>query len=189
MNNNFTLKEVVIVVSLVILLLVLLFSMVQIKTGEKASIVSCTSNLMQIGLALRMYEEDGNKIYPTREGRKGFEMLRSGGYLENTRMYTCPATNDDIPTGTDLSSASVSYMYVPGLKSKDPMEIPVARDNEFRDGVHMYYSIGIRFTNVSLMNTRSSMRRCGNVLFVDGHASHCYESEWSEIIIKNNFTY
>ena len=148
------------------------------------------SNLKQISLAIRMYSQENDGFFPDREGRSGFEMLRSGGYLEWCTMYTCPATTDKIPDGTNLETAQVSYMYVPGLKDSSPPDTPVARDKL----PHKNYkigSVGIRFTRITLIDGLHlyPYYQYGSVLFVDGHVEECRKERWEEIIKKNNFTY
>jgi len=66
---------------------------------EKARRINCTNNLKQLGLAIRMYSQEYAERFPSSTGRAGLEMLRSGGYLTNAKMYTCPSTTDTIVDG------------------------------------------------------------------------------------------
>ncbi|OGV38483.1 MAG: hypothetical protein A2X48_00515 [Lentisphaerae bacterium GWF2_49_21] len=170
-------------------LIILAVCMVQINGGDHIRLITCTSNLKQIGLALKMYAEANNTYFPNKPGRQGFEMLRAGGYLENVKMYTCPGEDDCIPDGTDLSTASVSYMYVPGLKMTDPPTTAIARDKEFRHASYLIYNIQIRFTDIGIRRVNLFPIRHGNVLYLDGSAIETRNHEWAEIISKNNFTY
>jgi hypothetical protein len=140
-----------------------------------------------------MYAEDNNGFFPNKPGRVGFEMLRSGGYLECVTNYTCPESDDNIRDGADLSSSSVSYMYVPGMKLSDPPNTLLARDKEFRHVSYTTFFIHIRFTQI-MTHVNFFPVKYGNVLYIDSdikgvRVKKVREPEWSEIISKNNFTY
>ena len=189
--QKFNLKKAITIFAVVILLISLLELRPPMR-ATKVKMINCRNNLKQIGLALYMYAQDNGGFFPDREGRSGFEMLRSGGYLENSKMYFCPSTTDWVRDGTDLTTAPVSYMYVAGLKQSSSYDTPVARDNEFRhnDMGYKIGSVGIRFTKITLIpGLISYPYQYGNVLFVDGHVEECSKERWEEIIKKNNFTY
>jgi prepilin-type processing-associated H-X9-DG protein len=69
---------------------------------HKAWTVSCTSNLHQIGLGMRMFADDNNEFYPESGGYIQWGAIDSGGsgkaswmeqifsYMGNTNVYRCP---------------------------------------------------------------------------------------------------
>ncbi len=59
----FTLIELLVVIAIITLLAALLFPVFATARG-KAKEISCVSNLRQIGLAIRMYAQDHDELYP-----------------------------------------------------------------------------------------------------------------------------
>ena len=152
---NFTLIELIIVVLILGLTIFLLLPMIRPAREKTKCGSSCTSNLKQIGLAVRMYSQEYKEEFPPLPGRSGFEMLRSGGYLENVKMYTCPSTTDTITDNYDLRSSSVSYKYACGMNESTSVDSGLAID---RASNHTKY---------------------GNILFVDGHVAGFAGATWS----------
>jgi len=129
---------------------------------EKVRRISCCSNLKQIGLAIRMYAQDYNGEFPDRNGAAGLEMLRSMGYLENTRMYTCPSTTDTINEGCEITDANCSYVYRAGLNEKSSVDSGVCWDKP------------------------NDHTKFGNILFADGHVQGFAGSTW-QLNAKANY--
>ena len=73
------------------------------SSRERSHPRGCTSNLKQIGLALHMYSLDYNEKFPKKKDVAVPEMLRSSGYLDNAKMYTCPYTTDSIENGYGIT--------------------------------------------------------------------------------------
>lgn len=121
----------------------------------------CNSNLKQIGLALRMYAQDNNGFYPPYDNAKGLEMLRSGSYLENTKMYYCPSNisiADNILDRSEITEDSCSYAYRGGMKEDSPKNVTLAWDK------------------------RNNHKKFGNILYADGHVSGYAGTDWRKEI-------
>jgi prepilin-type processing-associated H-X9-DG protein len=128
------------------------------KRMEKTRRISCSSNLKQIGLALRCYAGDNKKFFPS----QGFEQLRINDYLTDYGVYRCPSCYSHTPKGKDnekITDKIVSYVYQNGLKLKNNIiniKTPIAWDKPEN---HENY---------------------GNVLFVDGHVKSFKGEDWME---------
>jgi hypothetical protein len=109
--------------------------------------ISCASNLKSIGLAMRMYAADWGGSFPPPDGAAGLELLRAQGYLENHKMFVCPATTTIGQEGLALNEEHIDYAYRGGLTEDAPADTPLAWD---KPDNHRHY---------------------GNVLSVDGHVT------------------
>ena len=150
------------------LLLALVFCLPWMSVSrEKCRRISCASNLKSLGLALRMYASDWNEQFPLLDGAAGLELLRSQGYCENHKMYTCPSTKTICGQGyeTSLAEDAVDYVYWGGYTEADDVAIPVMFD---KPGNHREY---------------------GNALFIDGHVSGFYGKDWEAIQAEANAWY
>ena len=130
------------------------------QAREKARRISCVSNLKGIGLAIRMYSQENKEQFPDKNGAEGWEMLRSGGYLENVKMYTCPSANTVSRDGEKLTEENVSYVYVGGHKESDDGNTIIAYDNP------------------------KNHNKYGNILFADGRVSGYAGANWMDNIKK-----
>ncbi|MCK5857697.1 MAG: DUF1559 domain-containing protein, partial [Bacteroidales bacterium] len=149
-----TLIEVVVMVSITIILALLFSVFVLGKARESRRRISCTSNLKNIGLSLRMYSNVYSEVFPDKKGRAGLQMLAENGFLENTQVYICPSSQDHIADTTGIATGS-SYCYANGLTEADSVDSALVAD---------------RANNHS---------RFGNILFIDGHVKGYIGASWS----------
>jgi prepilin-type processing-associated H-X9-DG protein len=102
------------------------------RVREHVHRCSCKSNLRQIGLAIHMYADEHDEIFPP-----DFKSLVPS-YVDNPKIFRCPdsqttVTYQDFKPGGTIRPTSTSYAYVPGLRSAMPGIVIVAYDKTTAD--------------------------------------------------------
>ncbi|HZP80940.1 MAG TPA: DUF1559 domain-containing protein [Chthonomonadaceae bacterium] len=90
-RTGFTLIELLVVIAIIAILAAILFP-VFAQAREKARQASCLSNMKQLGLALNMYVQDNDEMFPRGLGCVGGSM--PGG---NNGPISCPWYTDAVP--------------------------------------------------------------------------------------------
>lgn len=101
-ERAFTLIELLVVIAIIAILAAMLLPALA-SAKQKAWKTSCTSNLHQIGLGMRMFADDNNEFYPESGDRiywnpvqpdpttqKVSWMEQIFSYVGNTNVYDCP---------------------------------------------------------------------------------------------------
>ena len=92
-TKGFTLIELLVVIVIIMILASILFP-VFISSRERARTASCTSNMRQIGIAVRMYANE----YDGYLGAYDYNWERSiERYLRNRDIFTCPSKMTGVP--------------------------------------------------------------------------------------------
>src|SRR5271154_2696316 len=103
-ENNaraFTLIELLVVIAIIAILAAMLLPALA-SAKQRAWTTSCTSNLHQVGLGMRMFADDNTELYPESGGdiywgkidpetHKASWMEQAVSYVGNTNAYDCPA--------------------------------------------------------------------------------------------------
>ncbi len=127
-----------------ILLLICVSPIILPFQREDARQISCASNLISLGAAMRQYAMAHHDYFPDKNGIAGLDILRREKYCSDAKVYLCPSSGlSPAKAGQPFIS---SYEYQGGLKAtSENASQPLMWD---KPGNHRYVS---------------------NVLFCDGH--------------------
>jgi prepilin-type N-terminal cleavage/methylation domain-containing protein/prepilin-type processing-associated H-X9-DG protein len=135
---GFTLIELLVVIAILTILAGILFPVFS-QVRERARQTVCVSNLRQVSMGMRLYEEDYDNRFPPvvsrgPEARKYFEltwMYRLGSYVKDNRIFVDPSSrnrNTDWRASSDLLYNN--YGYAPSARALGensawlPLDIP-----------------------------------------------------------------
>ena len=176
----FTLVEMLVVVAIVSLLAALLFPVFG-RAREKARQASCTSNLKQIGLALKQYAQDYDGSYPDR-AVLGLSGLREASdsqslpsvlapYLKSVQVFVCPSGRKELQELGNTYQISTSASV---LSNPDLIEGQSATTLLMWDCYSYQNGTPVGSTGNPTPNLPKAQRHCAhfgnfNQLFLDGH--------------------
>ena len=166
------------------------------QARESARRASCTSNLNQLGKALKLYSAAYNDKYPgalgqagadgsvikDSRGAGGLELLRSNDFLADYGVYICPSTVTSAGKGVDSltygssatdTATNATYAFVGGMIDGDSTiwgraDSAVAADYTGGEGV------GINNDNANHTNY-------GNILYLAGNVRGYTGAGWFNI--------
>jgi prepilin-type N-terminal cleavage/methylation domain-containing protein/prepilin-type processing-associated H-X9-DG protein len=138
-RRGFTLIELLVVIAIIAILAAILFP-VFAQAREKAREVTCTSNMRQIGLAVRMYVQDNDETFPI------FQAYNSGvgtpahlgvevelePYTKSKNVFLCPDDSGDPFTnganyvtvyGSSYRFDRACFSAIPGISRQNDADI------------------------------------------------------------------
>ncbi len=116
-GKGFTLVELLVVIAIIGILVGLLLPGLN-RARKQALKLNCQSNLRQIGIAIKSYQNDYNQMYPDKLSNL------DKTYLDNVQIYKCPGSTTTGVTG----AASGDYAYNKNLDETATSDSPMACD-------------------------------------------------------------
>ena len=128
-RRGFTLIELLVVIAIISILASMLFP-VFAKAREQARVTSCMANMRQLGIAMGMYAQDNDGIFPEHDRTYQDDSYYQAGvivenwtntyytnwaaalypYIKNLKIYNCPSNKGWSPLAANTQIAPISYV-------------------------------------------------------------------------------
>lgn len=188
-DTALTLFEVIVVIVVLSVLAVFLFPI--LARGKRDRRLSCVNNLMQIGIASKIWAEDHNNKYPfevsaTNGGTMGFisgrnvwlNFLVMSNELSTPKVLVCPKDAERQPAASKFTSqlaGHVSYFICLDARPNNPQRVLAGDDNLVVNDVPVRQGILNLPKSATINWTEGRHHGFGNTLFANG----CVLSEGS----------
>lgn len=198
-----TLFEVFILVATLIFLAVLVLSEIGHRRPERR--IYCESQLLQIGLAFRVWEGDNNNKYPpmvsvtnggTMELAAGDPQfvrdtfLVMSNELATPKILHCPLDTHGIAAtnfSPSFASSNISYFIGVDATSSQPQMVLSGDDNLSVNGINLKSGIHDLSTNAPIAWTKERHHNCGNIGLADGSAMQVDNLGLQQAFLKTGF--
>jgi type II secretory pathway pseudopilin PulG len=134
-TGAFSLVELLITMALIIIMFVMLYGKGSRRFQHEQK-QACQGNLQSIYVALQIYANDANGLFPIRTNAKTSEQalaLLIPRYTTVTAPFTCPGTKaSPLSEGESFENKRISYAYYMGRRADDGM-LPLMSDAQVND--------------------------------------------------------
>jgi prepilin-type N-terminal cleavage/methylation domain-containing protein/prepilin-type processing-associated H-X9-DG protein len=170
-SGGFTLIELMVVITLILIMYVMMYGPAQ-KSYQDKQLVLCQKNLQMIDIALKIYAADYHESYPLVRDAATAETplsLLVPRCTTETSIFICPGSADRrLPEARTFVERKISYAYYMGRTAHDAADAMLLSDEQVdtrprRTGDQMFSVTGKRPAD-------NHRQFGGNVLFCDGHA-------------------
>jgi prepilin-type processing-associated H-X9-DG protein len=182
-NTGLTLVEVLVVIGVMVLLVGLLLPWLA-RNNHSASRISCTNNLKQIGLAVRLFAVDNGDKFPWKLSNSAGGSLECvsapsqafrhflvmSNELSTPKILHCPEDKRRGPSIDWLTLNNANLSYFIGLDASEtyPQLILAGDSNLMTNRVPVGSGLLLLTTNVSLGWTTARHQGSGNISLGDG---------------------
>ena len=207
-EKGFAIIELLVAVVVVATLMALLFPVIG-RANESGKRAACANNLRQIGIALQMYADDHDGIFPLLDGsdwtvsgnlsyNHHFAALYPN-YINEFKIFACPSDEDGWMIDR-VKRANWSYYYFvvewpqdPTGTGFNPANLTANNRLSSKSASNFPVAMDCQSFNVPEDNNHGrrdvgppAMINGGNVLFMDGHVKWCNYGNYpsTESVIK-----
>ena len=167
-TGGFSLIELLIVLALILVMFVLMRGAGSRSRQEKDK-ANCQKNLHQVYLALEIFANDHDGLFPVVQGAKTSEeplALLVPKYTVATGSFICPGGKDPaLPDGEPFARRKISYAYYMGQRAADAGE-PLMSDRQLNTAPRNQGEPLFSLNGTAPGNNHHKFG--GNVLFVGG---------------------
>jgi len=166
--GGFSLIELLIVLALLLIMVVMMRSSGS-RSRQERDKAACEKNLHQVYLALEIFANDHDGLFPVVPGAKTSEAPLSmlvPKYTVATESFICPGGKDPgLPEGEPFARRKISYAYYMGLRAADAGE-PLMSDRQINKAPRNKGDV--LFSTTGQPPGNNHHKYGGNVLFVGG---------------------
>jgi prepilin-type N-terminal cleavage/methylation domain-containing protein/prepilin-type processing-associated H-X9-DG protein len=177
-RRGMTLIEIVTVIAIIAVLAAILFP-VFARSRERARCHACTSNLVNIGLALQFYAADHGGLYPPTEDDLSPLI---GRYIRNAQVFLCPSqVYPGVPMGAPANRKLLEQTPPPAGPPMPP-EWDEEAAPQGGPTTNYYYRAGHTRDEAPsapiVSEHEVAHQDRANVLYSDGHVRRLREADW-----------
>jgi prepilin-type N-terminal cleavage/methylation domain-containing protein/prepilin-type processing-associated H-X9-DG protein len=170
-HRGFSLLELLIVMSIIVVLFTLYFGGGS-RTFQTKQIANCQKNLQNIFISLKTYSMDNSDRFPALTGPQTSEPVLSllvPRYTTGTEFFICPGSKDSkLPDAQPFETRKISYAYYMGHTVQEGADQPLISDRQVNTNPK---SPGqLLFSPDGKKPGNNHDRYGGNVMFCDGNA-------------------
>ena len=191
-----TMIDVLAVIAIVIVLAALLLPVLA-ASNRRSSRLNCVSNVKQVNLAFRIWEDGNNNKYPmavsvTNGG--AMEFIERGDVadcfrvmsneLSTPKVLICPMDREHVPAmdfGANFNNSHISYFVSPDAEETYPQMIMTGDDNFSTNGVQL--NPGVVELSTQFSWTKKRHINIGNIGYADDSVSEVSDNGLEQAIV------